>query len=118
MIVPDAAVEAAARYVSRSVYGQPDGPDDEDWRHGRELVLRVAGHIAAAERKRIASIINPRKLDALAHSTESGYKIPPAEFARDLRLWARVLRDDTPGPSSLSDMLTDAAEAIGVLEGS
>lgn len=56
MTISDQAAIAAAEYVSRSIYGQSDGPDADDLRHGRELVMVIAPHILAAERERVASL--------------------------------------------------------------
>lgn len=56
MIVSDQAAIAAAEYVSRSIYGQPDGPDADDLRHGRELVMVIAPYILAAVRECVASL--------------------------------------------------------------
>lgn len=96
MIVPQAAIEAAAGYVSRRIYGQPDGPDEEDLGHGRELVLRVAGIIIAAERARIRSIIDPAKLEDLATRLDEREIVPDGSVQTDLRLCALVLSGGEP----------------------
>lgn len=70
MTISDAAVIAAAEYVSRSIYGQDGAPDAGDLHHGRELVLRIAPHILAAERTRVASK-DPTSL-IIDHAGEAG----------------------------------------------
>lgn len=115
MIVSQAAADAAACYVARSIYGQ-DAPDAEDMEHGRRLVFAIAPCILEAERARLRTLIDPRKLELIAAALDQrGFPGESAEVQADLRLWALVLRGGEPGPSSVAGMLIDAAEAIGAV---
>jgi hypothetical protein len=137
VIISAQMTEDAARVIARRVYGQ-DGPDDQDRAVARLVLLDIAPAVAGAERRRIASHIDPRKLELIAawfeleHRASRGaapwkpWTVPDAspgpedagsperqhEVSRELRQWAALLRGGEPGPETVAEMLAGASEAI------
>jgi hypothetical protein len=120
--IDDELIEATALVVARKVYGQLEA-DAQDREVARRILSEVAWKIAKAERKRIAALIDPRKLELLAtyldvRDDEAGPSVTrqSREVQRDLRQWAGVLRGQDPAPASVTEVLIEAAAAIGAVE--
>lgn len=135
MIISSRLLKDAARVIARRVYGQ-DEADDQDREIARLVLLDVAPVIADAERERIASHIDPRKLELIAAWFEledrpvppratpwrpwvvpeaapgPEHPVPPNEVSRELRQWAALLRGGETPPEMVSGVLIDVAEAV------
>lgn len=105
MKVDDQLIEKTATVVARRVYGQLEA-DDQDRETARRILSDVAWKIAQAERKRIAALVAPHKLDALAKWLDLYHPGTDSEVQRDLRLLASVLRGQDPPPASVIEALT------------
>jgi hypothetical protein len=111
--IPEGTIRRACE-----VLGDSQAEDEATRDLATRLLLAVIPSIRAYERERIAEIISPARLELLAQwldeqDKQLGVRSSP-EVQRDLRLWARLLRD-APGPASVSEMLMDAAGDLGLV---
>ena len=113
MQIPEETIRRACE-----VLGDETGEDTATRDLAERILLAVIPSIRAYERERLAEVIPPARLELIAagldRQDKKKHDKSDPSVQRDLRLWARILRD-APGPASVSEMLIDAVTDLGLV---